>query len=424
MRYCTRCAYPETHPHLLTFDDQGVCSGCRVHEEKDILNWNERFEILKKLVEKYRNKDGSNYDCIVPICGGKDSFFITYIVTKLLKLNPLLVTFNEEYNTKKGIRNLARLITVFDCDHINFTTDPQIVRKIARISMKKFGDMYWHCTAGTSVFPVQTAVNFNIPLIIWGAHPLVDSVGMFSHLDMVEMSKKVRKEHIARARDYTSLIDGEEGITERDLAPFKYPSDEDIERVGVRGIYLGNFIRWDSQKQHEDMINMYGYESGEQTRTFNTYEDVHCLYCDDVHDYIKFLKFGYGRATEHSSRDIRLKRMTREEAIELIEKYDYKKPKNLNIFLKWVGMTEKEFYECIDKFRDPRAWEKIEGKWKLKDPIRSHIDDSHVNEVRLEKVEDRNYIRTVSPESDEPDDRTYLMGRTFLNKRNFRAVTD
>lgn len=423
MRYCSRCVYPETHPHLLTFDEQGVCSGCRVHEEKDSLNWEERFKILKQIAEKYRNKDGGNYDCIVPVCGGKDSFFITHIVTKVLGLNPLLVTFNEEYNTKKGIRNLANLITKFDCDHIQYTVDPTLIKRIAKVTMRKSGDMYWHCVAGTSVFPVQAAVKFEIPLIIWGAHPLSDSVGMFSHLDMVEMSKKVRQEHIMRTRDYRDLI-GEEGITERELAPFMYPSDEELERVGVRGIYLSNFIRWDAQKQHEDMINMYGYESGVQERTFNTYENVHCLYCDGVHDYLKFLKYGFGRATEHASRDIRLKRMTREEAIELTEKYDCKVPRDLKIFLEWIGMSENEFYECIDKFRDPRAWEKANGEWRLKDPVRNHINDKDVGDARLERIEERKYIRTVSPESDEPDDRTYLMGRTYIDKRNFRAVTD
>ncbi|MBT4397894.1 MAG: N-acetyl sugar amidotransferase, partial [Bacteroidetes bacterium] len=368
------------------------------------------------------NKDGSNYDCVVPVGGGKDSYFIMHIVTKILKLNPLLVTFNEQYNTKKGIRNLANLLTKFDCDHIQYTIDPGFAKRIVKASMKKNADMYWHCNAGSNVFPVQMAVKFNIPLIIWGAHPLVESVGMFSHHDFVEMSRKTRKEHYVRGHE--QLIDDEYNITEKDMKIFEYPSDEEIEKVGVRGIYLNNFFRWDSQKQHEDMIRLYGYESGEQERTFNPYENVHCLYSDGVHDYLKFLKFGFGRATDHACRDIRLKRMTREKAIELIQKYDYKKPEDLKIFLDWIGMSETEFYGCVDPFRDPKAWEKVEGKWKLKDPIIDHVKEEGIDDVRLQKIEERKYILTVSPESDEKDDKPYLLGRGYLDKRNFRAVTD
>ncbi|MBU0995471.1 MAG: N-acetyl sugar amidotransferase [Proteobacteria bacterium] len=422
MQYCKRCIYPESHPHYLTFDDEGVCSGCRIHEEKDTLDWEEKFRLLEKVVGHYRNKDGDNYDCIVPVCGGRDSYFITHVVTKKLGLNPLLLTYNEQYNTRKGIRNLARLVTAFDCDHMQYTVNPQLIKKIVKVNLKKYGDIYWHCNAGMTVFPVQVAVRFNIPLIIWGAHPLTEAVGMFSHLDLVEMAKKVRKEHFIR--EFEGLVDEKEGITQADMTPFLYPTDEELENVGVRGLYLDNFIRWDAQKQHEDMIRLYGYESGEQDRTFNPYENVHCFVSAGVQDYLKFLKFGYGRASDHAVRDIRLKRMTREEAIELSVKYDRQKPHDLTWFLNWLGITEKELEYYMESHRDPRAWEKVNNEWRLKDPLENHINDPGINQVRLERTEVRNYIHTVSPESDDKDTHPYLMGRTYLDKRNFRAVTD
>ncbi|RPI73833.1 MAG: N-acetyl sugar amidotransferase, partial [Desulfobacteraceae bacterium] len=226
MRYCKRCLYPENHPLNIVFDDEGVCSGCRVHEEKDELNWQEKKTRLGRLFDHYRNKAGRSYDCIIPVCGGKDSFYITHVVTREFGLNPLLVSFNHEYNTKIGIRNLANLVTVFDCDHITYTLDPDLMRKIARRTMKRFGSMYWHVLAGSLTFPVQAAVKFKIPLIVWGVNGWLDQVGMFSHLDEVEMTKKVRKEHALRGIDAEGIIEEAAGITRREVQPFIYPFDD------------------------------------------------------------------------------------------------------------------------------------------------------------------------------------------------------
>ena len=81
-------------------------------------------------------------------------------------------------------------------------------------------------------------------------------------------------------------------------------------------------------------------------RTFNTYEDVHCFHSAGLHDYIKFLKYGYSKVTDHASREIRLKRMTRETGIKMVEKYTNKFPNDLNLFLKWIGMNEEDFFIC------------------------------------------------------------------------------
>ncbi|MEK7247580.1 MAG: N-acetyl sugar amidotransferase, partial [Chloroflexota bacterium] len=195
MRYCTRCLYPANHPLNIIFDKEGVCSGCRVHEEKAVIDWRERGQLLSRMLDSYRARAGRGFDCIVPVSGGKDSYFIVHTVKNVYGMNPLLVSFNEEYNTKRGIRNLANLLTAFDCDHITYTLDPAFLQRLTRLTMKRMGSMYWHCLAGSLTFPVQVAVKFKIPLIVWGVHGWSDQVGMFSHLDEVEMTKKVRKEH-------------------------------------------------------------------------------------------------------------------------------------------------------------------------------------------------------------------------------------
>jgi len=401
MKYCLRCTYPANHPLNLTFDAQGVCSGCRVHEEKDTLNWPERYEKLKELVAKYKNASGSNYDCVVPVSGARDSYFIVSTVLKL-GLRPLLVTYNKHYNTEVGIRNLAYLRTLMGVDLMTQTVSPEKVKKITRATLRRNGSMYWHCIAGQTVFPVQVAVRFKIPLIIWGAHQGIDQVGMFSHTDEVEMTRKYRKDHDLMGYEAEDLV-GEGGLTERDLELFKYPHDKEIEKVGVRGIYLGNYIRWDSKAQHEAMIKEYGYESHEQTRTFDTYNDVDCFHYSDIHDYIKFIKWGYGKASDHATREIRLKRMTREEGIELVKNYEHKEPKTLSMFLEWLGMSREEFDSLLEKYRT------------VHDSVVAHVGDDGVDAVRLEKKESCEFAITPS-RSSTPDKNTYtLIGKGYVN---------
>lgn len=362
MKICTRCLYLENHPLNLTFDDEGVCSGCRVHEEKDILNWDERGLKLRAILEEYRNKSGNNYDCVIPVSGARDSYFIVHTVKNVYGMNPLLVTYNKQYNTDVGIRNLANLKILFDCDLMTLTINPALVKKITRATLRKFGSLYWHCIAGQTVYPVQIAVKFKIPLIVWGAHQGVDQVGMFSHLDEVEMTRKYRKEHDLMGYEAEDLVDyGFDNLTDNDMQPFCYPHDKEIERVGVRGIYLNNYIRWDSRSQHERMISLYNYETHLQTRTFDTYNDVDCWNYSDIHDYIKFVKYGYGKVVDHCCREIRLRRMTREKATEMVKQYLTNNPKYLAKFLKWIGMTETAFHFIIDQHRNPLFWKRNES---------------------------------------------------------------
>jgi len=425
MNYCKRCLYPSNHPLYITFDERGLCSGCIVHEEKDAIAWVKRTSKLEAILDSYRDRSGYNYDCVIPVSGGKDSYFIVHTVKKVYGLNPLLVSFNQQYNTKIGIRNLANLLSVFDCDHLGYTLDPELCKKFVRYTVRRIGSIYWHCLAGSLTFPVQVAVKLKIPLIVWGVHGWSDQVGMFSHLDEVEMTKKVRKEHALMTYDAEDMIDSAAGITRRDVQPFVYPYDEEIERVGVKGVYLSNYIRWDSKKQHEEMIRLYGYETAEQERTFNTYEDVECFHSAGLHDYIKFLKWGYGKVTDHASREIRLRRLIREDGIELVKRYEGIKPRDMEIFLDWAKITEDELYECINRFRDRRIWHKNEyHEWQLLDSVANHRNDFGVEELRLLKVEDCNFMLTPSREPGAAEDQYYLMGRGYIDKFNFSAVDD
>lgn len=415
MRYCNRCLYPENHPLNIVFDEEGVCSGCRVHEEKDILDWSTRAEKLRTILDQYRNTSGNNYDCIIPVSGARDSYFIVHTIKNVYGMNPLLVTYNKQYNTDVGVRNLANLRIQFDCDIMTLTVNPETVKKITRATMRRMGSIYWHCLAGQTVYPVQVAVKFKIPLIIWGAHQGVDQVGMFSHLDEVEMTRKYRKEHDLMGFEAEDLLDNDlDFIREEDIVQFKYPDDKEIEQVGVRGIYLNNYIRWDSKSQHEEMIKLFRYETAPQTRTFDTYNDVDCWNYSDVHDYIKFIKHGYSKVTDHVCREIRLRRMTREQGLELINQYSSINPQNLDLLLSWLGITENAFHNIIDLHRNKKYWKRNEQwEWEFVEPdYNKNLKSAMIEQSRLEIIgTSYEFILTNVKKSSDLKDKYILIGK-------------
>lgn len=422
MKYCTRCVYPENHAYGITFDEQGVCSGCRIHEEKDQINWSLRMTKLKKILSKYKRSSENNFDCIIPVTGGSDSFFIVDMIKNKFKLNPLLVNYNSHYNTKIGIRNLAKLQSVFDCDLLTLTVDPELVKKITKYTLSKYGSIYWHVMAGQTSFPVQTAVRYKIPLIIWGIHGISDQVGMFSHLDEAEMTERCRNEHILMGIKPEDLVLKKSGITRRDIQSFIYPYDNEIEKIGLRGIYLSNYIRWDAKLQHEKMIKKYNYETAAQTRTFNTYEDVHCFLSADLHDYIKYLKFGYSKVYDHASREIRLKRFSRDYAIKMIKKYSNKVPKRVKLFCSWLGISEFQFKKSIEKFRNKSIWKKKTTLLQKFYLIKNN-KDKYSKFVSFKTKGKKTYILN-QPNLWDKENKFILMGRGYIDKYNYGAILD
>jgi N-acetyl sugar amidotransferase len=249
--FCKKCLYASSHPLGLTINKNGICSGCEIHEEKYKLNWRERFQKLLKIVRPYKSKNKNNYDCIVPVTGGSESYWILHIVKNKLKLNPLLVSYNKYFNTNIGIKNLANLRIKFDCDILIQNINPLSVKKITRTTFRNLGSIYWPCIAGQTVFPVQVSVDFKIPLIIWGSHQGTEQTGMFSHKHEVEMTRRYRKDHDLMGYEADDLLNFYDTLSEDDIWQYRYPDDLDLKRNGTRGIYLSNYIPWDPKKQDE-----------------------------------------------------------------------------------------------------------------------------------------------------------------------------
>lgn len=371
----------------LTLDEEGICSGCRIHEEKDRLDWHVRWQLLEQLVKPYRSLDGRNYDCIVPVTGGHDSYYIVHLVKDRLKLNPLLVTYNKYFNTPLGIRNLANLRIRFNCDILYQNVNPISVKNITRTTLRRFGSIYWQCLAGQTVFPVQTAVRYKVPLIIWGAHQGLEQVGMFSHEHAVEMTRRYRKDHDLMGYEADDLIAVFDTLKEEDVWQYRYPDDHDLRSVGVRGIYLGNYVRWDPKAQHEQMMKEYDYKTAVFNRTFDCYDYVDCFNYMDLHDFLKLCKHGYSKVTDHACREIRFGRLTRLQGIALVQKYEQVPLKYVNLFCEWLGITPLALQFIIDQHRNKDHWlESSPRRWAFKrcNSMSDEIREKVISEIKQE----------------------------------------
>lgn len=373
MTYCTRCCYPIVAATPLTLDSQGVCSGCRTHDEQKTVDWKRRERMFRELCDDHRSRDGKTYDCLIPVSGGKDSFYQVHLLKMVYGMNPLLVTYNENNETELGRRNIQRMKDGFGCDYINVTPSVHVLKKMNRIGLRRMGDPDMHAHMGINSVPIQIAVRFSVPLIIWGEHGFMNLGGMHSYKDMVEYTARYRKEHLLRGFDWEDFV-GDEGLREQDLLWAKYPEDSEIERVGIRGVFISNFFGWNQDDHTKLMVEKYGFEVNPIPfdRTYKRDSNLNNIHDNGVHDYMKYVKFGYGRCTDHVCRDIRSGALTRDQGIALVRQYDHVVPGDLPRWLDYVGMTRTEFEAIADGFRDPRVWVRSGyGHW-IKDNIWDH----------------------------------------------------
>lgn len=337
MQYCIRCCMPMSNEGM-AFDSMGICQACQSAEQKIHIDWVAREKKLSKLLDYYKGL-GNEYDCIVPISGGKDSIFQLHVMTKIYGMRVLAVTFSHNWFSETGKYNLQNSIEKFDVDHLMFTPNRNLVNKLARHSLVQIGDACWHCHAGVGAFPLQIAVKYKIPLLIWG-ESIADVSGRATH------DNPVRKFD----RDYFTKVSAkmypEEMVCEqiglRELAGFKLPSYEELEEVGVVGIHIGDYLFWDDERQMEFVRDVYDWREDKVEGTYKGYKSVECRMAG-IHDYTKFVKRGFGRGTDHASADVRCGLLTREEGFELAKKHDTERPGALDYYLQITGFTEEEF---------------------------------------------------------------------------------
>ena len=383
IRYCKRCVYPETKPDLV-LDEEGICNGCRNYERRVHVDWKQRERDFELVLDQYRSKDSTNYDCIVPVSGGKDS---TYQVVMMLErgMNPLCVTATTDKLSDIGRRNIENIKSL-GVDYIEVSTNPVIRRRINRLALKQIGDISWpeHVTIFT--IPARIAVQLNIPLIIWGGNPQNELGGPQAATDSNKMQRGWLEEFGGmlglRVRD---LI-GMDGIEEKNLLQYTYPTDAEMTRVGVTGLFLGYYLPWDSH--HNTLLSQaHGFETYPTIveGSIVNHENLDNLQMR-IHDYFKALKYGYDRCTDWASLHIRRGRLTRQQGMALVKKYGGRFPwaylgTSLEEILDDIDMSLDEFIKICDRFTNKKLF-KCDGKGQLikeKDGSLTKINDDNIS---------------------------------------------
>ena len=372
IKLCKKCVTPSTRPRVV-FNKDGVCNACINSEEKKSIDWNKRREEFKKIIieiKDYKTKNNLDHDCIVPWSGGKDSTSIALKLKLEWGLNPLLVTCSPLILNQIGQEN-RELLLQEGFDNVFVRPNQKIAKILARRFFIERGNPKVAWDAGVNSIPVKTAINFKIPYIFYAEHGESEYGGLVLHED----SKKIR--------DLEEVIEHQIGdfpenwvndkVKIDDLYFYKFPSEEVLKKNKVKSMYFSYFFKW-SMADNYDYVKdvMPEFKTNEYGRTTGTFTDFDSLddKIDDLYYYMQFIKFGFGRAVRDTSRFIQNDRMTREEAIEIVKKYDGEYPeRNLSEVIKFLNMTNSEFTEIIDKHRNNEIWENKGNFWELKNKL-------------------------------------------------------
>jgi len=382
LTYCKNCIMPDTKPDLF-IDKHGVCNACRSYENRSTVDWNYRYQELLRILDKYRSPAGSNWDCIVPVSGGKDS---TYQVVRMLQLgmNPLCVTSttcDESTLGRKNIENLKHL----GVDHVQISPNPIIRSRLNCIGLKQIGDIAWPEHVGIFTIPVRAAVQFNVPLIVWGENSQNEYGGPAAAANNSILNRRWLEEFGGLLGMRVSDLIGQDGIEAKHLMSYTYPSDDELRRVGVTGLFLGHYIPWDGLA-NSLIAQANGFQSypkiveGSMVNYENLDNHQH-----GIHDYFKFLKFGFGRATDLACLHIRRGRLTRQDGLDAVRRLDGNFPweylgKTLKEILQPLGLTVDEFIGICDQFTNKKIFRRDAKGALIRDP------DGNLTKINYDNV--------------------------------------
>jgi N-acetyl sugar amidotransferase len=366
VHYCTKCVISNQRPRI-TFDADGVCSACRYAERKHReFDWKKREEELLRLLDKHRGT-GRPWDVVVPGSGGKDSAFVAHQLKYVYGMTPLTVTFTPAVYTEVGRQNYQRFVDS-GFDNIFCNPNGQTHRKLTRLGFEHVGDPFQPFVYGVKNFAIQTAVQYGIPLVMYGENGEVEYGG-----DAKNENSPTHDLAGDLERHYFSGVGplkwvGHLGLTEADLRIYMPPPLEEIRKVGVQAHFYGYYRKWLPQENYYYAVENTGFQANPDGRSEGTYSKYASLddQLDGFHFYMAYIKFGIGRATSDAAHEIRDGHLTREEGVALVRRYDGEFPeKYFRVFLDYTGLTEQEFHAVVDSYRSPHLWEKADGVWKL-----------------------------------------------------------
>lgn len=368
MKFCTKCIMPDTRPGI-TFNEEGVCCACTNHDRKALVDYKSRMKELELLCDKYRGMNGENgYDCAIAVSGGKDSHYQVYIMKEIMGMNPILFSVEDNFTmTEAGKHNLKNISEAFGCHIISIKPDIRLQKKIMRKTFEKYGKPTWLIDRLIYTYPLQMALKFNTPLLVYGENVSYEYGG--TDAEETYSAKNILKNGVASDIPMKELLD--ENINAKDLYLTIAPEYKELE--SLEPIYLSYFIEWNSYTNYI-FAKERGFHdlSGEWNRSmmaenFDQIDSFAYL----VHAWMKYPKFGHACATDYTSRFIRYGMINREEAIKIVKEKDHAlDPLAIRDFCKFVGYSETDFWKIINGFYNRDIFQKDKyGQWVLKNPV-------------------------------------------------------
>jgi N-acetyl sugar amidotransferase len=365
VKFCKRCTMSNQRPRI-TFDIDGVCSACNYKKVKENTDWNSREKELLELLRRFKRTDGG-YEVIVPSSGGKDSVFVAHQLRHKYGMKVLTVTWAPHLYTEIGFQNFQNMMHIGDLDNILGTPSGSLHRKLTRIAFEVLGDPFQPFIYGQANFPLQIAEKFKIPLIMYGENGEVEYGG-----DMRNAYKPSRSYKTDHSAHYFSNLPPEKmkayGLENEDIGYYIAPDNESLDKLGVEIHFFGYYKKWIPQENYYYAVQNTGFKPLESRNegTYSKYASIDDK-LDGFHYYLSYIKFGIGRATSDTAHEIRDGHITREEGVELVRKFDGEFPiKYFKTFLEYCNLTEREFHEIIDSWRNKNLWTKVDGEWILK----------------------------------------------------------
>ena len=363
IKWCRNCVLPNTRPNL-KFDSNSVCGACNNHSTKKNINWKKRLLDLKKIVKLAKSKSGnSNYDCLIPVSGGKDS---TWQIVKCLELGlkPLAITWKTPGRTKIGATNLSNLVNI-GVDHIDWQINPKTESKFMLKTFKVLGSTAIPMHFSIFNIPLRAAVKFNIPYVIYGENSAFEYGNNHKSDIGFELNHKWIKRY--GVTQGTSVLDwSDKKLTKKELISYDCPSKRELDKAGIKAIFLGHYLDWDPEESKKVAVkNGFKYFDNNKKTGFYSFADIDDDFIS-IHHWLKWYKFGFTRLYDNLSIEIRNKRLTREQAIKIIKKDPNQPPKeDIKKFCKFVNISYKEFFEIAETHRNKKIWIKKKNKWHL-----------------------------------------------------------
>ncbi len=350
MKYCKICLQTDTRPGI-KFNSEGICPACNYFETLNTVDWEERRKELDSIVKFGKTNNQSGYDCIIGVSGGKDSLRQALFVKNVLKMKPLLVSmgYPPEQVTQRGIDNVSNMIRHgFDCISINLS--PQVWQKLMRKGF--FNYTNWAKSTEFALFSSvpRLAIAYQIPLIWWGENAALQLGDLNVMGKNGSDGNNLRKMNTLGGGDITWLLSDE--IKKSDILQYIYPSEKEMEDANLRITFLGYFWKDWSLIDNGNFSALRGLDiRNEPPQDLGDHVGITSL--DEnwvsLNQMIKYLKYGFGRISDYVNEDIRNQRITREEGIQLLKKYDGTcSPKYIKSFSDYIGISVEEFWKQVD----------------------------------------------------------------------------